>query len=818
MKLKYLIAFALLASIVTAQTKLVSYEYWFNNDYAHVNQHEIDSVSRHLLNTDIDVSSLPNNVNVFNIRYKDSNGKYSSTLSKLFVKLPEAATANASKLVSYEYWFNNDYENVQKNAITAAQQDFLQTDIDVSSLPNNVNVFNIRYKDENGLYSSTLSKLFVKLPATEVLDNKLTEYTYWFDDDLENAKTVKLAEEVKVYEWIETIDLPENMAGRDHAINIRYKDQQNVWSVPFEKTFYNKFSPRIEFEGYVDEICFGELIQITPISVDVDSIYWDFGDGSPVLLRNGSRKVSHLYEAAGEYEMKVTYKHIASGDEFDTEDIIDSVVLPIIIHPAYGSKEVREYVFFEDFESNETGKLPDGWHLVYNGTGDANQKVVESPVMNGSKSLQLEGRSSWSAHLSKTIEEFPEQFTVEAWMQTNSLAAGGIGAGAGSIIISNMSVGSWGSDIARVSFNGGNIIYFNRQGTSYSPHFILGSYDTNEWYHIQMEVDLAAKTTQIYINNQLVEVEDSEGNLINEFPIHPTVEPAEITVSAGNGGTSKMFFDDVSVYVSNVYTNFLPTVDIVVCESDLPYSFGAQSLTENGVYTELFQTVNGCDSLATINFTVLETAYYTDVQVACGSFTWIDGNTYTESNNTANYTLVGQAANGCDSIVTLDLTINPIPDNSVTQNGVILTANQVGATYQWLDCNDDFQAIANENGQIFSPTKDGNYAVEISMNGCTVTSSCYEMNLTAIDHLYNNGIHIYPNPTHGIIYIDFGKEVANCAYAISDVSGQILNISEHRNTSVVKVDLSGFAAGVYFVAITEGGKTTVVKVVYTKIF
>ena len=162
--------------------------------------------------------------------------------------------------------------------------------------------------------------------------------------------------------------------------------------------------------------------------------------------------------------------------------------------------------------------------------------------------------------------------------------------------------------------------------------------------------------------------------------------------------------------------------------------------------------------------------------------------------------------------------VHPLPDNSVSIEENTLTANQVGATYQWLDCNDDFQAIANENGQIFSPTKDGNYAVEISMNGCTVTSSCYEMNLTAIDHLYNNGIHIYPNPTHGIIYIDFGKEVANCAYAISDVSGQILNISEHRNASVLKVDLSGFTAGVYFVAITEGGKTTVVKVVYTKIF
>ena len=52
-----------------------------------------------------------------------------------------------------------------------------------------------------------------------------------------------------------------------------------------------------------------------------------------------------------------------------------------------------------------------------------------------------------------------------------------------------------------------------------------------------------------------------------------------------------------------------------------------------------------------------------DTQVACDSFTWIDGNTYTSSNNTATYTLVNSA--GCDSLITLDLTINN-SSNSVT--------------------------------------------------------------------------------------------------------------------------------------------------------
>ena len=49
--------------------------------------------------------------------------------------------------------------------------------------------------------------------------------------------------------------------------------------------------------------------------------------------------------------------------------------------------------------------------------------------------------------------------------------------------------------------------------------------------------------------------------------------------------------------------------------------------------------------------------YSTDNHIACDSFTWIDGVTYTSSNNSATYTLVGANAAGCDSIVTLNLEV-----------------------------------------------------------------------------------------------------------------------------------------------------------------
>ena len=79
-------------------------------------------------------------------------------------------------------------------------------------------------------------------------------------------------------------------------------------------------------------------------------------------------------------------------------------------------------------------------------------------------------------------------------------------------------------------------------------------------------------------------------------------------------------------------------------------------ITESGEYTQVFTNAAGCDSTHTLTAVIGHTTYATHTPKACDSFEWIDGNTYTESNNSAMFTLTNQA--GCDSIVTLDLTIN----------------------------------------------------------------------------------------------------------------------------------------------------------------
>ena len=89
----------------------------------------------------------------------------------------------------------------------------------------------------------------------------------------------------------------------------------------------------------------------------------------------------------------------------------------------------------------------------------------------------------------------------------------------------------------------------------------------------------------------------------------------------------------------------------------------------------MYQTSNGCDSLVTLDLTINYSASSTDVIQACDSYTWVDGINYTSSNNTASF--MYQTLDGCDSLVTLDLTIN----YSTSSTDII----QACDSYTWVD-------------------------------------------------------------------------------------------------------------------------------------
>ncbi len=150
-------------------------------------------------------------------------------------------------------------------------------------------------------------------------------------------------------------------------------------------------------------------------------------------------------------------------------------------------------------------------------------------------------------------------------------------------------------------------------------------------------------------------------------------------------------------------------------------------------------------------------------------------------------------------------------DNTLSQNGNSLTSNQSNATYQWLDCDNGNNQIIGEDGQTFTPTVSGNYAVEITLEGCTEISECEFIMIVGTDEIEDNNLRIFPNPTRGHLQIELDG-IREVDMEIMDVAGRTLGY-EKINASSSEMDFN-YPQGLYFIRMTfEDGSTVVRKII-----
>jgi hypothetical protein len=240
----------------------------------------------------------------------------------------------------------------------------------------------------------------------------------------------------------------------------------------------------------------------------------------------------------------------------------------------------------------------------------------------------------------------------------------------------------------------------------------------------------------------------------------------------------------------------------------------------------------------------------TDILTACDSLTWIDGNTYSFSNTGNTYNLVNAA--GCDSIVTLDLTLNysgsshitqevctfPYTSNGTTYNsagvytttsvgtngcpvidsvevvevtpsavvanetaiesGIIETAT-IGQSYQWIDCGSQAN-ISGQTTNTYAPQSNGSYAVIVEFPGnCFSTSNCVLIDYLTIEESTAVNFQVYPNPSNGTIQISLPSN-ASAEIVLSDMNGKITYtkvLVDGMNT----VSLPNLNKGTYFMSV-----------------
>ncbi len=136
-------------------------------------------------------------------------------------------------------------------------------------------------------------------------------------------------------------------------------------------------------------------------------------------------------------------------------------------------------------------------------------------------------------------------------------------------------------------------------------------------------------------------------------------------------------------------------IDTTICTGDVIF-LGDQPLSNDGFYSRRLQAVNGCDSIVSINLSVIDTFLIQIEDAICEGDTYLFGGQELTSEGV--YSQVLSAATGCDSILQLTLTVYPSFDNFSTQTICEGDSIILGET------------VIKESGQYFAEL--------FSVNGC----------------------------------------------------------------------------------------------------
>jgi hypothetical protein len=142
-------------------------------------------------------------------------------------------------------------------------------------------------------------------------------------------------------------------------------------------------------------------------------------------------------------------------------------------------------------------------------------------------------------------------------------------------------------------------------------------------------------------------------------------------------------------------------------------------------------------------------------------------------------------------------------DTGIILSGNTLTARQTGASYLWLDCNNNRKPIDGADKRTFTPVINGNYAVVITVNNCSSLSACVNINSLDISGITPDLWEVYPNPASDILHIN---HPGSYSIKIYTTDGRLLE--EQNATGSANINLSVYPAGLYILQMDNG---TVIK-------
>ncbi|MGV8992911.1 MAG: T9SS type A sorting domain-containing protein [Flavobacterium sp.] len=153
----------------------------------------------------------------------------------------------------------------------------------------------------------------------------------------------------------------------------------------------------------------------------------------------------------------------------------------------------------------------------------------------------------------------------------------------------------------------------------------------------------------------------------------------------------------------------------------------------------------------------------------------------------------------CESLrISVEVTINPLPNPTLTRTDDTLTASMENATYQWILCDTDSTPINGATSQSYIATSVGSYAVIVTQNGCSATSECFEI-ATLFNKTFDAAkLGYYPNPVQDVLKVSHTDIISGIQ--VFDITGRLVRNVKTNSTEVL-VDMANMPASVYIVKV-----------------
>lgn len=260
-----------------------------------------------------------------------------------------------------------------------------------------------------------------------------------------------------------------------------------------------------------------------------------------------------------------------------------------------------------------------------------------------------------------------------------------------------------------------------------------------------------------------------------------------------------------------VNPNFTDTIYDQICQGEVYSENGFNfSVDTSGLYSLNLQSINGCDSIINLHLTVKPIFSDTIYAQICHGEVYAENDFNVDSSGI--YSQIFQSINGCDSIINLHLTViqTPAPTN-LTLNNITnyIELNWEGEqeNYVIYRDNDSLTVTTLRIYQDSNVVEGVNYCYKIkALNGeCESVFSNEEcktfLNINSIS-TNNFNAYLYPNPTSNKTILRVEGLNENALVRIYDITGRLIKTLElNANDKELEIDVENFAKGVYSIII-----------------